>query len=47
VRMGTVMLEELFSAIGAFEVDSDRCHRKNAEFVKGFDSVPIRFEVEH
>ncbi len=47
VRMGTVMIEELFSVIDAFEVDVERCHRKNAEFVKGFDSVPIRFTARH
>ena len=43
VCMGTVMLEEFLSAVATFEVDFERCHRKHAEFVKGFDSVPVRF----
>jgi cytochrome P450 len=46
VRMGTVMLEEFFSAVAAYEVDVDRCQRKYAEFVKGFNAVPIRFTTD-
>ncbi len=43
VRMGTVLLEEFFAAVATYEVVVDRCRRKYAEFVKGFDSVPVRF----
>jgi cytochrome P450 len=43
VRMGTVMLEEFFAAVATYEVDIARCRRKYAEFVKGFNAVPIRF----
>jgi hypothetical protein len=39
------MLDELFTAIDSYEVDLVNCRRKYAEFVKGFNSVPIRFTV--
>jgi cytochrome P450 len=45
VRMGSVMLDELFSAIESYDVDFGNCRRKYAEFVKGFNSVPVRFTV--
>jgi cytochrome P450 len=45
VRMGTVMLEEFFSAIAWYDIHNDRCRRKYAEFVKGFNSVPLHFTV--
>ena len=45
VRMGSVMLEEFFAAVASYEVDFARCRRKYAEFVKGFNSVPLRFSV--
>jgi hypothetical protein len=44
VRMGTAILDELFAAIGSYEVDTARCHRLYGEFLKGFDTLPIRFE---
>ncbi|MBS9376288.1 cytochrome P450 [Rhodococcus sp. B50] len=43
LRLGTIMLEEFFEAIDTYEVDWDGCRRKYAEFVQGFNSVPIRF----
>jgi cytochrome P450 len=44
VRMGTAILDELFEAIGPYEIDTDNCHRLYGEFLKGFDALPIRFE---
>jgi cytochrome P450 len=44
VRMGTAILDELFEAIGSYEIDTDNCHRLYGEFLKGFDALPIRFE---
>ncbi|MCD7052777.1 cytochrome P450 [Prescottella equi] len=43
LRLGTIMLEEFLDAIDSYEVDWDGCRRKYAEFVQGFNSVPIRF----
>lgn len=43
LRMGTVILDELFSAIGDFEVNFDACTRRCGEFLKGFNAVPITF----
>lgn len=45
VKMGSVMLEEFLSRVLSFEVDADRVTRKYAEFVKGIDSVPVRFAL--
>jgi cytochrome P450 len=45
VLMGAVMLEEFFAAVAAYEVDFANCRRKYAEFVKGFDAVPLRYRV--
>lgn len=41
MRMGTVMLEELFASISAFVVDFDGVGRRCGEFLKGFDRVPV------
>lgn len=43
LAMGTVLLEEFFEAVASYQVDFDRCVRKNAEFVKGLHEVPLRF----
>ena len=43
MTLGTVLLEELFAAVGACEVDMGACSRLYGEFLSGFDRVPIRF----
>lgn len=45
LRLGTVLLQEFFAVVDTFEVDWDNCERKYAEFVQGFQSVPITFTV--
>lgn len=44
IRMGTAIIDELFEAIGSYEVDTANCHRLYGEFLKGFDALPICFE---
>ena len=41
-RMG---LEQLFARVRHFEVDTSRAVRLRTEFVQGFKSLPVRFEV--
>jgi cytochrome P450 len=41
-RMG---LEQLFGRVRSFEVDTSRAVRLRTEFVQGFKSLPVRFEV--
>lgn len=45
LRLGTIMLEEFFEAVDHYEVDEAACQRKYAEFVQGFNRVPIRFQA--
>ncbi|MGJ3508604.1 cytochrome P450 [Enemella sp. A6] len=45
LRMGAVILEEFFTAIADYTVDVANCTRKSAEFVKGFNSVPITYAL--
>lgn len=42
MRAGTVMLEELFARISAFDVDFAGVGRRCGEFLKGFNRVPVR-----
>jgi hypothetical protein len=39
--MGTVLLEELFGAIRSIEVDPAGVRRHRAEFLKGYDAMPV------
>jgi cytochrome P450 len=41
---GTVMLEELFDAIGDYELLEAECERAYGEFLSGFVKVPVRWE---
>ncbi|MBB4855744.1 cytochrome P450 [Mycobacteroides chelonae] len=43
VRMGTIILEEFFAAIEDYEVDFENCTRRYAEFVKGYNAVPVSY----
>jgi cytochrome P450 len=45
IRGGTVMLEELFTAISAFTVDFDDVGRRCGEFLKGYDRVPLTVTI--
>ncbi|WP_182357267.1 cytochrome P450 [Tomitella gaofuii] len=45
LRLGTVLLEEFFAAVDSYTVDRDRCTRKYAEFVQGFNGVPVSYTV--
>jgi cytochrome P450 len=40
-RMGTVLLEELFGAIRSIEVDPAGVRRHRAEFLTGYDAMPV------
>jgi len=41
LRMGTVLLEELLTAVADFSVDHARIHLRRGEFLKGIDALPI------
>jgi cytochrome P450 len=41
LRMGAVMLEELFTRVDSFEVDFDGIGRRRGEFLKGFNRMPV------
>lgn len=43
MALGTVVLEELLSKIGHYEVDESACRRVYGEFLRGYCRVPIRF----
>ena len=43
MTMGTILLEELLEAVGAYQLDPSTCHRLYGEFLSGFNEVPIRF----
>ncbi|MCB0994665.1 MAG: cytochrome P450, partial [Acidimicrobiales bacterium] len=41
MRMGSVLLEELFSRISGYTVDRSGVRRSRAEFLKGYCAMPI------
>jgi cytochrome P450 len=41
VRMGAVLLEELFGAIAGYEIDHTGVRRRRGEFLKGYCAMPI------
>jgi len=41
MRMGTVMLEELFARISGYEIDTANVGRRCGEFLKGFNKMPV------
>lgn len=43
---GKIILEELFSAIPEFFVETDKCLRIYGEFLQGFNCLPIRFREQ-
>jgi len=45
MRMGTIILEELFGAIGGYEIDTAGLRRRRGEFLKGYNAVPVTVAV--
>ena len=43
IETGTIMLEELFEALGDYLLEEAGCERSYAEFLSGFTKVPIRW----
>jgi len=43
IETGTIMLEELFEALGDYQLEEAGCERSYAEFLSGFTKVPIRW----
>ena len=41
MRMGAIILETLFAAIGAYEIDEMGLRRRRGEFLKGYNVVPV------
>ena len=41
MRMGAIILETLFAAIGGYEIDEMGLRRRRGEFLKGYNVVPV------